>query len=58
VGNLEAFSNYGYLDYNSKTRSLTPQQLINRVDAAAGRRILDNKLNEALIRFKALIANK
>jgi hypothetical protein len=58
VGNLEAFSNYAYLDYNSKTRSLTPQQLINRVDAAAGRRILDNKLNEAGIRFKALIANK
>ena len=49
---------YGYLDYNSQTRSLTPQQLIDRVDAAAGRRILDNKLNEAGTRFKALIANK
>ena len=49
---------YGYLDYNSQTRSLTAQELINRVDAEAGRQILDNKLNEAGTRFKALIANK
>jgi len=49
---------YGYLDYDSQTRNLTPQQLINRVDAEAGRQILDNKLNDAGTHFKALIANK
>lgn len=49
---------YGYLDYNSNTRGLAPQQLIDRIDAEAGRQILDNKLNDAGIRFKALIANE
>jgi len=47
---------YGYLDYNSKTGSLTPQQLINRVDSVAGRQILDNRLNDTGNRFKTLIA--
>ena len=49
---------YGYLDYNSKTRRLTPQQLINRVDSLAGGQILDNRLNDAGNRFKTLIATE
>ena len=49
---------YGYLDYNSKTRRLTPQQLIDRVDSLAGGQILDNRLNDAGNRFKTLIATE
>jgi PBP1b-binding outer membrane lipoprotein LpoB len=49
---------YGYLDYNSRTRSLTPQQLINSVDSVAGRQILDNRLNATGNRFKTLIATE
>jgi hypothetical protein len=49
---------YGYLDYNSKTRRLTPQQLINSVDSLAGGQILDNRLNDAGNRFKTLIVTE
>jgi hypothetical protein len=37
---------------------LTSQQLINRVDALAGRQILENRLNNTGNRFKTLIANE
>ncbi|MGB5746439.1 MAG: hypothetical protein WBM69_05625 [Desulfobacterales bacterium] len=47
---------YGYIDYNSSTRILAPQQLINRSEAAAGRRILENKLNQTGQLFKGLIS--
>jgi hypothetical protein len=49
---------YGYLEYNSKTKSLTPQQLINSVNAVAGRQILENRLDDTGIRFKELIRNE
>ena len=49
---------YGYLEYNATTRRLTPQQRIDRVDAAAARQILDNRLNDAGNRFKTLIATE
>ena len=47
---------YGYLDYNSLTKNLTPQQLINAVDSLAGRNILNNSLGDTGKRFKTLIA--
>ncbi len=49
---------YGYLDYNSKTRRLTPQQLIDWSDSVAARQILDNRLNDAGNHFKALITTE
>jgi hypothetical protein len=52
---------YGYIDYNSRTRNLAPQQLINRSEAAAGRRILKNRLNQGKSvwnAFSALWMNK
>ena len=48
---------YGYIDYNSRTRTLAPQQLINMSDEAAGRRILDNRLNQTGELFKDLISD-
>ena len=47
---------YGYLDYNSHTRNLNPQQRINAVDALAGQNILNNSLGKTGERFKTLIA--
>jgi hypothetical protein len=47
---------YGYLDYNSHTKNLTPQQRINTVDLLAGRNILNNTLGDTGERFKTLIA--
>jgi hypothetical protein len=47
---------YGYLDYNSHSKNLTPQQRINAVDALAGRNILNNRLGHSGERFKTLIA--
>ena len=47
---------YGYLDYNALTKSLTPQQRINAVDAFAGRNILNNTLGNTGARFKTMIA--
>ncbi len=47
---------YAYLDYSEKTKNLHPQQLITAADAAAGRNILRNILNETGNTFKALIA--
>jgi hypothetical protein len=47
---------YGYLDYNTQTKNLTPQQRINAVDARAGRNILNNALGHTGERFKTLIA--
>jgi len=47
---------YGYIDYNSTTRNLAPQQLINRSEAAAGRRILESRLNQTGQLFKDLIS--
>ena len=46
---------YGYMDYNSQTRTLRPQQLINKMDAIAGQLILDNTLSQTGEKFKALI---
>jgi hypothetical protein len=47
---------YAYLDYSVKTNNLHPQQLITAADAAAGRNILSNTLNETGKTFKTLIA--
>jgi hypothetical protein len=47
---------YGYLDYNSHTKNLTPQQRINAVDSFSGRNILNNTLGNTGERFKRLIA--
>lgn len=49
---------YGYLEYNAKTKSLTPQQLINMTDSYAGRQILENRLTAAGSRFKTRIATE
>lgn len=46
---------YGYMDYNSQTRALRPQQLINKMDAIAGRHILNNSLGKTGEKFKTLI---
>jgi hypothetical protein len=46
---------YGYMDYNSQTRALRPQQLINKMDAVAGRNILNNNLGKTGEKLKALI---
>ena len=46
---------YGYLEYNSLTRNLSPQQRIIAVDRLAGRNILNNTLGETGERFKTLI---
>ena len=48
---------YGYIDYNSRTRTLTPQHLINMSEAAAGRRILENRPNQTGQLFKDLISD-
>ena len=47
---------YGYLDYNSLTKNLTPQQRINAADSIAGRNILNNTLGFTGEKFKTLIA--
>ncbi len=47
---------YGYLDYNSHTKNLTPQQRIKAVDSITGRNILNNTLGSTGERFKRLIA--
>jgi hypothetical protein len=47
---------YGYIDYNSRTQNLTPQQLINMSEKAAGSRILDNKLNQTGESYKNIIS--
>jgi len=47
---------YGYLDYNSLTKNLNPQQRINAVDTVAGRNILNNTPGNAGVRFKTLVA--
>jgi len=46
---------YGYMDYNSQTRALRPQQLINKMDAIAGQHILNNTLSKTGEKFKMLI---
>jgi hypothetical protein len=48
---------YGYVDYNSRTRDLAPQELINMSEKAAGRRILDNSLNQTGTLFQDLISD-
>lgn len=47
---------YAYLDYNSTTKRLTPQQLINTMDLVAGRHIVSNSLSGTGEVFKMLIA--
>ena len=47
---------YGYLEYNSRSKNLSPQQRINAVDSIAGRNILNNTLAFTGERFKTLIA--
>ena len=49
---------YGYLDYNSHTKKLTPQQRIKAVDSLAGRNILNNTLGNTGKQFKTLIASQ
>ncbi|UCG06306.1 MAG: hypothetical protein JSV83_20735 [Desulfobacterales bacterium] len=46
---------YGYMDYNLRTSTLRPQQLINKMDAIAGQNILDNTLSKTGEKFKTLI---
>ena len=48
---------YGYIDYNSRTRNLAPQALINMPDQAAGRRILKNRLSQTGELFQKLISD-
>jgi len=48
---------YGYVDYNSRTRALAPQELINMSEKDAGRRILDNRLNQTGKLFQDLISD-
>ena len=48
---------YGYVDYNSRTRDLAPHELINMSEKAAGRRILDNSLNQTGKLFQDLISD-
>lgn len=48
---------YGYIDYNSRTQALAPQELINLSEKAAGRRILDNSLNQTGKLFQELISD-
>lgn len=48
---------YGYIDCNRRTRTLRPQQLINMSEAAAGRRILENSLNQSGELYKNLISD-
>jgi hypothetical protein len=49
---------YAYLDYSVKTKNLHPRQLIAAADAAAGRNILANTLNETGKTFKHIIATQ
>jgi hypothetical protein len=46
---------YGYMDFNSQTKTLRPQQLINKMDAIAGQHILNNTLSKTGEKFKTLI---
>jgi hypothetical protein len=48
---------YGYIDYNHSTRTLSPQELINMADQAAGRRILENRPNQSGELFQKLISD-
>lgn len=48
---------YGYIDYNSHTRTLAPQVLINMADQTAGHRILENRLNQTGELFQKLISD-
>ncbi len=48
---------YGYIDHDSRTRTLAPQALINMADQAAARRILDNRLNQTGELFQKLISD-
>jgi len=47
---------YGYLDYNSKTRRLSPGRLLSASSAVAGRNILNGTLSSTGEKFKTLIA--
>jgi hypothetical protein len=49
---------YGYMDYNSQTKTLRPQQLINKMNAIAGRHILNNSLGKTGEKFKTLITTE
>ena len=48
---------YSYIDYNPRTRTLSPQELINMADQAAGRRILENRPNQSGELFQKLISD-
>ena len=45
---------YAYMDYDSQTRTLRPQQLINKMDIIAGQHILNNSLSKTGETFKSL----
>jgi len=47
---------YNYIDYDNRTRNLAPQQLINLSEKAAGRRILENRLNQTGQLFRDFIS--
>jgi hypothetical protein len=49
---------YAYMDYNSQTKTLRPQQLINKMDIIAGQHILHNSLSKTGDAFKSLINAK
>ncbi len=49
---------YGYLQYDHSTKALRPQELINKIDALAGQRMLSGSPSETGLRFKALCGSK
>jgi hypothetical protein len=46
---------YGYMDYNSQTKTLRLQQKINKMNAIAGQHIINNTLSKTGEKFKTLI---
>jgi hypothetical protein len=46
---------YGYMDYNSQTKTLRLQQKINKMNAIAGQHIINNTLSKTGEKFKRLI---
>ena len=45
---------YAYMDYNSQTRKLRPQQLMYKMDIFAGRRIVQNRPSKTGETFKSI----
>jgi hypothetical protein len=45
---------YAYMDYNTQTRKLRPQQLMHKMDIIAGRQILQNRPSKTGETFKSI----